>query len=364
MIKDEKRAYAAEGRHGSGDEFGEPGDIYLDANILRQTLEASPTGVAIVASPSGKVLATNQALRDILGADLSCSKQIVSEQAGSAWGLSPDFIAFDEDGKSVPGDRHPLLRALNGGEESPLLECRYLRPDGAPIWIRISSASLRSKSGEMIGAALFVSDIDNLRSAQSQARLMKLELHHRVNNALAMVQSIANLGARSAVDLESFSQTFSGRVRSLSRTQLLLSQGSWGRIALNDLLDAELELSAAPLESRFALSGESGEGVMVPAGAAVALGLALHELKSNAEKFGALSVAGGYVQIRWRVDREARPPKLMLDWREIGGPPVPPPERQGLGVFLLESVLAAQLGGSIAIDFDAAGVVAQLVANI
>lgn len=270
-----------------------------------------------------------------------------------------EWVSFHEDGRRVQGHEYPLARALAGKEDRPELECRYLRPDGTFVWIKAIGSALRDDAGKVIGAIVSVTDIDDLKRAEEQQRLMNLELHHRVNNALTMVQAIANLSARAANDIDTFRSSFSGRVHSLSRTQLLLSKNSWDQIALSDLLDSELELKQN--KERFSTSGEP---VSLRSQVALAFGLALCELKSNAEKFGALACASGVVKLSWRCEAADGRQKLILNWREVGGPPAVEPRSGGLGLYLLRSALAQQLEGSIELEFAQDGLRARIVATL
>ncbi len=327
-----------------------PADPASYAKRLRLILDALPTGIILAEAPSGQIIEGNQSIETILRHPVLYSPNTEAYR---------DWVAFHEDGRRVQGHEYPLARALAGTETHPELECRYLRPDGTFIWIKVIGSALCDDSGKVIGAVVSVTDIDDLKRAEEQQRLMNLELHHRVNNALTMVQAIANLSARAANDVDSFRISFSGRVHSLSRTQLLLSKNSWDQIALGDLVDSELELKQN--KERFSLSGKP---VSLRSQVALAFGLALHELKSNAEKFGALSCAGGVVKLSWYCEGVGNRRKLFMDWREVGGPPAVEPASGGLGLYLLRSALAQQLEGSIDLDFAQDGLRARIVATL
>jgi PAS domain S-box-containing protein len=327
-----------------------PADPASYAKRLRLILDALPTGIVLAEAPSGRIIEGNQSIEMILRHPVLYSRDTEAYR---------EWVAFHEDGRQVQGHEYPLARALAGKEVRPELECRYLRPDGTFIWIKIVGSALCDDSGKVIGAVVSVTDIDDLKRAEEQHRLMSLELHHRVNNALSMVQAIANLSARAANDVDSFRSSFSGRVHSLSRTQLLLSKNSWEHIALSDLVDSELELKQN--KERFVLSGKP---VSLRSQVALAFGLALHELKSNAEKFGALSCASGVVTLSWHCEAADGRQKLFLDWREIGGPPAMEPGSGGLGLYLLRSALAQQLEGSIDLEFGQEGLRARIVATL
>jgi len=189
---------------------------------------------------------------------------------------------------------------------------------------------------------------------------MNLELHHRVNNSLAMIQGIANITARTATDFACFRNSFSDRIQCLSRISTLLVKKSWAQTPMKELVTTALACDTAALRDRIVASGDEVE---LRSEVALALGMALHELLSNAEQHGALSTEDGKVYVDWRVtDSEGR--RLEVDWRERGGPPVESPQRTGVGQYLMKTVLTRQFCGDIDIAFEPEGVRARITAEI
>ncbi|MFY9294571.1 MAG: sensor histidine kinase, partial [Methylorubrum rhodinum] len=201
-----------------------------------------------------------------------------------------------------------------------------------------------------------------LRQRDSARRLLVDELNHRVKNTLATVQSFALQSFRGLDGAAAQRRdAFEGRLLSLSAAHNILTREHWAGAGLRPVIDEVLR----PFEaggSRFTLSGPD---LRLPPRVALALGMVLHELCTNAAKHGALSRAQGRVALGWEVGpAENGLCRLHLVWRETGGPPVAAPSRRGFGSRLIERGLASELGGSARIGFPAEGVVCEIVARV
>ncbi|WP_424360680.1 HWE histidine kinase domain-containing protein [Methylocystis parvus] len=319
-------------------------------NQLRAIIDALPVGVLLAEAPSGRILEGNSALEAIRRGPVIYSDAVENYEYWSA---------VHENGEPVLKEEYPLARAL-AGEEKPALECRMQRGDGSWGWISVTGAPIRNERGEVIAAIVAVTDIDEIKRAEEHRRLMNLELHHRVNNSLAMIQGIANITARTATDFACFRNSFSDRIQCLSRISTLLVKKSWAQTPMRELVTAALACDTAGLRDRVQISGDDVE---LRSEVALALGMALHELLANAEQHGALSTEEGKVVLDWQVaDSEGR--KLRIEWREQGGPPVTAPQRAGVGQYLMKTVLTRQFCGDIDIAFEPEGVRATLTAEI
>jgi PAS domain S-box-containing protein len=316
-----------------------PIDAAEYARRLRSILDALPTGVVLAEAPSGRIVYGNGAIGTMFGRPENL--------------FNGESTPLHEDGSRVERHEYPLARVI-AGEERPELECSYHRRDGSTLWVKIIGVALRNREGEVGGVALSVTDIDALKASQMQYVRMKRELHHRVNNALAMIQSITNLSARTRADAATFNEIFSGRVRLMSRAQVLLGRNSWEHIPLRELLATAIDGSGG----QIALSGENA---FLRSEVALALALAIHELKTNAERFGALSKPGGAVRLGWSSFGNPADHKLRLEWRESGGPMVSEPGRFGLGLNLLTKILPPQIGGPVDVKFEPSGLEAAFV---
>lgn len=183
------------------------------------------------------------------------------------------------------------------------------------------------------------------------------ELNHRVKNTLSNVISIIALTRRSASDLESFASDLLERVRALAASHSLLDGAQWGPTDLKALVEAQLSGHDKTGE-RIEIEGPS---VLISPNDALTVGLALHELVTNANKHGALSTDEGRIAVHWTVEGDEQ---VAVTWQETGGPPVSPPDRRGFGLNLIERALAQELGQPITIDFDKAGLRSRFVIKL
>lgn len=251
-----------------------------------------------------------------------------------------------------PDDREGLRAAL---EDEILLAGRvaveFRRADGASEWLRLGAAVDADSPGLIVGV---MRDITQRKQQDEHRQTLMAELDHRVKNVLAAVQALAFQTAKRTTSLDAFLQTFAGRLKSMASANELLTAARWRGAAVGHLAAAELG-GVAPGQTRW-----DGPEVFLTPRAANALSLALHELATNALKFGALSVDSGRVEVRWT----RRPDDgFELSWTESGGPTVIAPARQGFGSTLLNQVTGRELNGSTQVDFRPAGVRVRLTAG-
>ncbi|WP_271079543.1 CHASE domain-containing protein [Aurantiacibacter sp. MUD61] len=196
-------------------------------------------------------------------------------------------------------------------------------------------------------------DEASLRWFEEQASIrnsLTRELNHRVKNTLANVLSIITLTRRRADNVEDFADALDGRIRALSATHDLLTQSDWGATPVRAVIDAELLPYAHSADHQVDLQGPDVE--LAP-NDALSLGLAIHELATNASKYGALSQTGGTVTVHWeRVTDD----QLQIEWLERGGPPVKTERKRGFGTDLIERIVAHELRHPVQLDFEKAGV--------
>jgi two-component sensor histidine kinase len=201
---------------------------------------------------------------------------------------------------------------------------------------------------EINGVAMAMRDAAiSLRDQQTRRNLMVDELNHRVKNTLATIQSIAR---RTFHTVEpGLYQRFEGRLFALSHTHSLLTMSEWRGASLRDIVKAETAMYDGQV---FA----EGPEIVMPPRAAIALGMALHELVTNASKYGALSVIDGHVDVKWSISVVVEgEDSLRLEWREIGGPEVEPPKRPGFGTRLIEASLEREMQGKLRYDYETGG---------
>jgi two-component sensor histidine kinase len=190
------------------------------------------------------------------------------------------------------------------------------------------------------------------RTFEQRQSLLVRELHHRVKNTLATVQALVGATRRSTGSFDAFYRSFSNRIASLAKTHTLLTEDYWQTAPLREIALSELKPFAESRQPRFMLIGPPLE---LSADLAVPVGMALHELTTNAICHGALSVPDGHVEVRWSVDEMEGVRKLHLEWRERGGPPVGEPQHQGFGTTLLQRVLPMQCKAEVEVQYDPEG---------
>jgi two-component sensor histidine kinase len=191
---------------------------------------------------------------------------------------------------------------------------------------------------------------DRMRAEQDQQRLIN-ELNHRVKNTLASVQALMVMTDRYADSKQAFVQAFSARLKALSLTHDLLTEGLWQSASLGDVIRSELEPYAAGHPERIVIEGEA---VQLSPRRAISLGMVFHELATNAAKYGALSAQAGRVFVRWWKPGGNAAPALRLEWREEDGPKVAPVSRRGFGSRLIEQSIT-ELDGTVKLEFEPSG---------
>jgi len=176
------------------------------------------------------------------------------------------------------------------------------------------------------------------------------ELDHRVKNTLATIQALVKYSSTGAGSMEDLTKGIQERVHAMARTHGFLAQNRWEGVELHKVMAEQF----APFGERVTIAGPK---LMLRPKAALSISLALHELMTNAAKYGALSMASGLVEIAWGVRTRNGERWLVLSWVEQGGPPVAPPTRMGFGRLLLERSLGYDLDGEVSLDFWPTGLV-------
>lgn len=271
------------------------------------------------------------------------------------FGYQPDDMIGRPERELYPEDQRRIFDGLVGevrrsGSAAKADICRQ-RKDGALVHAILCLAPLTGPTGELAGYAAVAHDITERKTAEETQRLLLGELNHRVKNTLATVQSIANQTLRRAETPAAFATAFSGRIQALARAHDVLTASTWQGADLATLVREQLLIGAAH-ESRCSCSGPQ---TTLEAQPALVLALMLHELGTNARKYGALSTPLGRVVVKWAQDRSVTPPLMRLSWQEVGGPPVNPPRRRGFGSLLIEQSIRT-CGGAAEIRFEPHGV--------
>jgi PAS domain S-box-containing protein len=233
---------------------------------------------------------------------------------------------------------------------------RMIRPDDErTIWLRVGGVASHDAQGRVVCVTGIVRDVSGRKFEEEQRQTLMAELDHRVKNVLATVQALAIQTAKRTTSLDGFLQNFGGRLKAMASANELLTAARWRGAAVDHLAAAELG-ALAPGQTSW-----DGPELFLTPRAANALSLALHELATNAVKFGALSVESGHVDVRWKRLADGG---FELLWSESGGPTVFAPLRRGFGSTLLDQVTGRELNGGTAVEYRPAGVQARLRAGL
>jgi two-component sensor histidine kinase len=235
-------------------------------------------------------------------------------------------------------------------------EFRFNRPDGSVRWSLVAGQVIRDAMGRAVRFAGVDLDITERKEAEERRAMLTRELDHRAKNMLAVVQSVLHLSK--ADTIAEFTAAVGGRIQALSRAHTLLSESRWQGVELHRIVDEEI----VPFRNPEGAEGESpriqasGPVVALPPSTAQSLAVALHELVTNAAKYGALSQPGGRVALLW----EQGPEGLALTWSEEGGPAASVPTRRGFGTRVIAASVEQQLGGKARFDWRPAGLRVEL----
>ncbi|WP_046867407.1 PAS domain S-box protein [Microvirga massiliensis] len=308
---------------------------------LRALFEQTTGGIAQV-DTTGCFLLVNRRYCDIVG-----------YTEAELLGMRMQDITHPED---LPNNAILFQQMIEAGT-SFVIEKRYVRKDGSLVWVNNSVAPIRDAAGRVQQVVAMVIDITERRRAERLQRVLMHELNHRVKNVLATVQAIAQQTFRSGHGDDAARIAFEARLLALSKAHDLLTRENWDSAELSEVV---VEALAHYRRECFEIDGPH---VRLTPKVALALSLALHELATNAAKYGALSVPTGRIAVTWTMNSDD-PPYLTFRWQERGGPVVSPPTRMGFGSRLIERSLAQELRGEVRIIYDPAGVICDVNAPL
>jgi PAS domain S-box-containing protein len=305
-------------------------------SVLEQATEA-----VVVLSPDGRIThaswrAEQLAERPPVGRTFSEAFQLEAQTTEEA-GTLAQFSTESLDALLATKPFHGVEVKLRGDSKYTFL---------------LSAGPLVDESKANVGSIVTLTDITERKRAEEQQTMLVAELNHRVKNILAIVQSVAAQTQRSSGSLENFADAFNGRLKALALAHDILTQTRWIGIGLSELLAAVLAPYRSPEGTRVRISGPA---ILLPARAVVPLSMVLHEMTTNAAKYGALSTRSGNVEITWKltggIDKS-----VELVWQECNGPKVKAATSTGFGTKLIDHVIRHDLDGSTKINFDPAGV--------
>ena len=357
------------GLHSSGEEF--PVELSITSTdlsgervflgFLRDISQRKAAERALKQSEARLAATYNHALVGISETDRTGRFIRANEQFSVMTGYGPDELRsmtfFDMTHPAdVAEDRLLFEEQWSGARDGYAIEKRYVRKDGEIIWVEIAASLVRDQEDSEPFAVRIQRDITDKKRAEEQQRLLLNELNHRVKNTLAVVQGLSHQTFRQGGVEPEVLRAFEGRLAALAAAHNLLMQHTWEPTPIHDATEVALN----PFQTTKARISVDGPATLLKPSATVTLTLALHELATNAAKYGALSNAKGTVAVRWTVESD----KLELVWEESGGPAVTKPQETGFGTRLLQRAVATDLGATVMIDYDSKGVVCRISAPL
>ncbi len=250
-------------------------------------------------------------------------------------------------------EQKDLLRRARAGAVVGPIETVRRRRDGTSVPVELTIAPLKGFDGQVISLVGILRDISARKRTEAHRSLVVDELNHRIKNTLATVQSIVAHAMRDATSLDAFGVTFAARFTALVATHGLLTRDEWKGAQLSEIVETELLPYGAPNTQRWTAAGPDLFFLPAPA---LSLGMMVHELATNAAKYGALSSPGGHVDVLWQTRDVGGVNRLTLVWWERGGPDVSKPTHNGFGTRLITDGLAMELDGEVTLNFHPTGV--------
>ena len=320
----------------------------------RKRAEAETARMAAVASASQDAL-FGATLEGYFEAWNPAAEKLFGYTASEAIGQHISILAGPE---GLQEQRDYLARARTGEAIEPY-NARRMRKDGSFVDVSVALGPVKAPDGSVIAISVAMHDISERKEWEARQRLMTRELAHRVKNSFAVLQAILRSTLKTTSNPQDFAAKFSGRLHSLAAAQDVLTANDWRGAELGSLARHQLSAYIANEADRLLISGPE---INLPAEYAAPFGLVFNELATNALKYGALSVPTGKIDLSWRVERNSETgSKLILNWRELGGPKIASPGPRGFGSTLIERSLA---GAKVERLFNVEGLTCTIELNL
>ena len=326
-------------------------NILIDVTERRHADQTREHFAAIVASSDDAIV--SKGLDGIIRSWNKGAERVFGYTAEEAIGRSVSMLIPDDRQNEEPG----IIARIRRGERIDHYETKRQRKDGSLIDISLTVSPIKNSRGEVVGASKIARDITERKRAEETRELLLHEIKHRVKNTLGTVQAIASQTFRDGPREER--DAFNARLRALSSAHDLLTRQDFDQVPVRETVERALSPFQESGAHRIAASGDR---VLLSANQSLLLAMAIHELATNAVKYGALSNATGTVRLNWTTRSEPET-RLFLEWREGGGPAVSPPMRRGFGTNLLERALQ-QEQGSASMLFAPEGVACTLAIKL
>jgi PAS domain S-box-containing protein len=310
-----------------------------DERRFRELLQALPAAI-YTTDADGRITFFNRACIEFAGR---------TPKIGEMWCVT--WKLYQTDGTPLLHEDCPMAVALKENRPVRDVEAIAERPDGSRICFMPYPTPLRDDAGNLIGAVNMLVDITSRKRAEERMKLLTREVDHRSNNLLAVIQAMLRLTTAETAD--EFQAAFQGRLAALANVQRLFSVSRWNGASIKAIIEDELRPYADEGAGRVSILGDD---VRLPSALAQAIAVSIHELATNAAKYGSLSSPAGRIEVSWQTDVSKQ---LSLHWVESGGPPVAAPTRKGFGVGAVDSVVR-MLNGQISRHWKPEGLICQL----
>ena len=295
----------------------------------------------------------------IVSKDLDGIIRSWNEGAKRVFGYSADEAIGQPITLVIPEDRHneerEILKRIRRGERIDHFETVRQRKDGSLVIVSLTVSPVKDASGKIVGASKIARDITEQKRTQEQMNVLAREAEHRSKNILSNVQAIINLSQSDTS--ESLKEVISGRIQAMANVHSLFVETRWTGAEISAIAKQELAPYLDAHDTRVRMEGP--QAVLEPT-AAQAIAVVLHELATNASKYGALSNARGQIGLTWSRSEDGQ---LALRWTELGGPRVNAPERKGFGSRLIEGTISP-LGGTVLFDWRSEGLICEIAVPI
>ena len=306
---------------------------------FRDLLQALPAAI-YTTDAQGRITFFNRACVEFAGR---------TPKIGELWCVT--WKLFWPNGTPLAHEDCPMAIAIKENRPVRDVEAIAERPDGSRICFMPYPTPLRDENGALIGAVNMLVDITTRKQAEERMMLLTQEVDHRSNNLLAVIQAMLRLTR--ADTAEEFQAAFQGRLKALANVQKLFSVSRWTGASIKTIIQDELRPYGGHDAQRVRIRGDD---IRLPAALAQAIAVSVHELATNAAKYGSLSKSSGQIEVSWQADASGQ---LLLHWKERGGPEVAPPTRIGFGVGAVDGVIR-MLSGSINRQWKPEGLVCEL----
>ena len=253
------------------------------------------------------------------------------------------------------GEEFSILDRTSRGERIENYETVRRRKDGSSVDVSLTISPVRNAEGKIVGASKIVRDITMRKLAEAREAMLIAELDHRVKNILAQVAVVAKATRQGSSSVDEFLRSLDGRIQSMAAAHTLLSHSGWHGVGVDALVRDQLAPYATDTNITI-----SGTDVTLAAAEVQALTRVLHELATNAAKYGALSSPNGKVSVSWKRGTNGKATNLTFQWNELGGPPVPSKIQASYGTNLIRNLIAHELGGKTDLVFGTNGVNCKL----